>query len=91
MTDDDLWRKIEALARGQEPAIREIVLDPFASLMRTVDTAVLARAREQGPAAVLAREVDALPPRRPADTRSDDDILDYNERGSGDWPAQALL
>ncbi|SBT03646.1 conserved hypothetical protein [Candidatus Accumulibacter aalborgensis] len=31
--------------------------------------------------AILAREVDALPPQQAADTRSDVDILGYNERG----------
>ena len=31
--------------------------------------------------AALAREVDAIPPRSPADTRSDNDILGYNEQG----------
>ncbi|MCL2162170.1 MAG: type II toxin-antitoxin system VapB family antitoxin [Betaproteobacteria bacterium] len=31
--------------------------------------------------AALAREVDALPPRTPADMRSDDEILGYNEFG----------
>jgi hypothetical protein len=31
--------------------------------------------------AMLAREVDALPPRIPADTRSDDEILGYDEHG----------
>jgi hypothetical protein len=29
----------------------------------------------------LAREIDALPPRVPADTRSDDEILGYDEHG----------
>ena len=31
--------------------------------------------------AALAREVDAVPPRLSADTRSDDEILGYNENG----------
>ena len=31
--------------------------------------------------AALAREVDAIPPRTPADMRSDDEILGYNELG----------
>ena len=29
----------------------------------------------------LAKEVDAIPPRTPADTRSDDEVLGYNEQG----------
>ncbi|MDR0378853.1 MAG: type II toxin-antitoxin system VapB family antitoxin [Candidatus Accumulibacter sp.] len=32
--------------------------------------------------ATLAREVDAIPPRIPADPRSDDEILGYNEPGA---------
>ena len=32
--------------------------------------------------AVLAKEVDAVPPRSPADTRSDNEILGYNEQGA---------
>jgi hypothetical protein len=31
--------------------------------------------------AALAREVDAIPPRTPADMRSNDEILGYNELG----------
>jgi hypothetical protein len=31
--------------------------------------------------AALAQEVDAIPPRIPADMRSDDEILGYNELG----------
>ena len=31
--------------------------------------------------AALAQEVDAIPPRTPADMRSDDEILGYNEFG----------
>ena len=31
--------------------------------------------------AALAREVDALPPKQPADSRSDDEILGYDEHG----------
>ena len=33
--------------------------------------------------AMLAQEVDAIPPRTPADTRSEDEILGYN--GQGIW------
>jgi hypothetical protein len=32
--------------------------------------------------AALAREVDAVPPRTPADMRSDDEILGYDEHGA---------
>jgi len=31
--------------------------------------------------AALAREVDALPPKVPLDTRSDNEVLGYNEHG----------
>lgn len=31
--------------------------------------------------ASLAQEVDAIPPRMPPDTRSDDEVLGYNEHG----------
>jgi hypothetical protein len=32
--------------------------------------------------AALAREVDAIPPRNPADTRGDEEILGYSEHGA---------
>jgi hypothetical protein len=59
MTDDDLWKAIEALAKKQEPAIQQAILAAFAALRQVVDTETLAAAVAQGPSAVLALLPDA--------------------------------
>ena len=75
---------VESLARqiafdegvSVDSVLRESLLS-WASLRRTTTGKAPLRERLDS----LAKEVDAIPPRIPADTRSDDEILGYNEQG----------
>jgi hypothetical protein len=48
MTDDDLWRTIEGLAKGQEPAIRQAFLSAVKALKASVSIEDVAVALERG-------------------------------------------
>ncbi|MGD0960427.1 MAG: type II toxin-antitoxin system VapB family antitoxin [Methylomonas sp.] len=68
------------LANAEGATVTEVVRESLLSLagIRGL-TANKLPLRER--LAVLAAEVDALPHRSPADNRSDNDILGYNEHG----------
>ena len=79
--DASMQRLAEELAGAKGVTVAEVIREGLLSLA----------ARRKAPApkpplrerlAVLAREVDAIPPRRPADTRGDEEILGYNEHGA---------
>lgn len=78
--DETVERLAEQLAMAAGVSITEVVRESLLSLAgrRGMDTRK-APLRER--LAALAREVDAVPPRSPADTRSDNDILGYNDQG----------
>jgi hypothetical protein len=70
----------EQLASAEGVSVTDVIREGLLSLagqrgVRPRRTALRERL------AMLAREVDALPPRIPADTRSDDEILGYDEHG----------
>lgn len=54
MTDDELWRALDKLARSYEPALAEAVQQAFLALGKIVSLDDLMKAVIQGPAAVLA-------------------------------------
>ena len=70
----------QQLANAEGVTVTEVVRESLLSLagIRGL-TAKKSSLRER--LAALAAEVDALPHRSPADTRSDNDILGYNEHG----------
>jgi len=80
--DEKMERLAEQMAIAEGVSVAEVVRESLLSLagLRGMET-------RQPPLrerlAALAREVDAIPPRSPADTRSDNDILGYNEPGVG--------
>lgn len=78
--DEKVERLAEQIAVAEGVSVTEVVREGLLSLagLRGMET-------RQPPLrerlAALAREVDAIPPRSPADTRSDNEILGYNEFG----------
>jgi len=78
--DVELERLAERIASAEGVAVAEVVRESLLSLagQRGVERR---RAPLRERLAALAREVDAVPPRTPADTRSDDEILGYDEHG----------
>jgi hypothetical protein len=79
--DVELERLAERIASAEGVAVAEVVRESLLSLagQRGVE-ARRAPLRER--LAALAREVDAVPLRTPADKRSDDEILGYDEHGA---------
>ena len=79
--DVELERLAQRIASAEGVAVIEVVRESLLSLagQRGVETE---RAPLRERLATLAREVDAVPPRTPADTRSDDEILGYDEHGA---------
>ena len=79
--DLQMERLAQQLANAEGVTVAEVVRESLVSLadMRGI-VANKQPLRER--LAVLAREVDALPHRTPTDTRSDNDILGYNEHGT---------
>ena len=79
--DVELERLAERIASAEGVAVAEVVRESLLSLagQRGVEGG---RTPLRERLAALAREVDAVPPRTPADTRSDDEILGYDERGA---------
>lgn len=78
--DEKVERLAEQIASAEGVSVTEVVRESLLSLagLRGMETRKLPL-RER--LAALAREVDAIPPRSPADTRSDNEILGYNEFG----------
>ncbi|HRF74168.1 MAG TPA: type II toxin-antitoxin system VapB family antitoxin [Accumulibacter sp.] len=78
--DIQMERLAEEIAVAEGVTVTEVLRESLLSLagLRGLATRK-APLRER--LAALAREVDAVPARVPADTRSDDEILDYNEHG----------
>jgi hypothetical protein len=79
--DADIERLAERIARAEGVPVSEVVRESLLSLagQRGVETG---RRPLRERLAVLAREVDAVPPRRPSNPRSDDEILGYDEHGA---------
>lgn len=79
--DASMQRLAEELAGAKGVTVAEVIREGLLSI------AARGKARAPKPPlrerlAALAREVDAVPPRNPADTRSDEEILGYDERGA---------
>jgi|APFre7841882590_1041340.scaffolds.fasta_scaffold90756_2 hypothetical protein len=78
--DVQMERLAERIAVAEGVSVAEVVRESLLSLAgRRGVAARKPPLRERLTA--LAREVDAVPPRSPADTRSDNDILGYDEHG----------
>jgi hypothetical protein len=79
--DAQTERLAEQIALADGVSVTDVVREGLLSLAGTRGlTPHKAPLRER--LARLAQEVDALPPRVPPDTRSDDEILGYNEYGT---------
>lgn len=78
--DAQMERLAEQIAVAEGVSVSEVLRESLLSLagLRGVATRT-APLRER--LAALAREVGAVPPRVPADTRSNDEILGYDEHG----------
>lgn len=79
--DVQIERLAQTIASAEGLSVAEVVRESLLSLagQRGVEAARPAL-RER--LAALAREVDAVPARTPADMRSDDEILGYDEHGA---------
>ncbi len=79
--DVQMERLAERMARAEGVSIAEVVREGLLSLagLRGV---VAEKPPLRDRLATLAREVDGVPPRTPADTRSDNEILGYDEHGA---------
>ncbi len=79
--DVQMQRLAEQLASAEGVSVAEVVREGLLSLagQRGVPTR---KPPLRDRLAALAREVDAVPPRNPADTRSDNEILGYDEHGA---------
>jgi len=74
-----------------ENLVRQMALARGITMGELLRESLMSLARPRGPVAekaplrerlaALAQEVDALPPRVPTDTRSEDEILGYDEQG----------
>ncbi len=73
-------RLAQQLARAQGVSVTEVVRESLLSLAG-LRGMVTKKPPLRERLAALANEVDALPPRHPADNRSDNDILGYDEHG----------
>lgn len=79
--DVELEHLAERIARAEGMSVTEVVRESLLSLADQRGMDVRQQPLRERLAA-LAREVDALPPRLPADTRKDEEILGYNEHGA---------
>ncbi len=79
--DPELERLVERIASAEGVPVAEVLRESLLSFAgRRGVEAGRAPLRER--LAALAREVDAVVSRTPLDTRSDDEILGYNEHGT---------
>jgi hypothetical protein len=78
--DTQMERLAQQIAAAQGVTIVDVLRESLTSLadLRGLPTQK-APLRER--LAALAQEVDAIPPRTPADMRSDNEVLGYNELG----------
>ena len=81
IADVEIERLAERIASAEGVPVAEVVREGLLSLASQRGVEV-GRPPLRERLAVLAREVDALPLRMPADTRSDDEILGYDEHGA---------
>lgn len=79
--DVQMERLAEQLAVAEGVSVAEVVRESLLSLAGSRGV-VACKSPLRERLAVLASEVDALPPRSPADTRSDSEILGYDEHGA---------
>ncbi|GHT93045.1 hypothetical protein FACS1894116_04290 [Betaproteobacteria bacterium] len=79
--DAQMERLAEQLAVADGVSVTEILREGLLSLAGTRGL-TLHKAPLRERLVRLAQEVDAIPPRMPPDTRSDDEILGYNEYGA---------
>ena len=79
--DVEIERLAQSIATAEGVPVTEVVRESLLSLagLRGVPAA---RRPLRERLAALAREVDAVPARTPADKRSDDEILGYGEHGA---------
>jgi hypothetical protein len=79
--DAQMERLAEQIAVADGVSVTEVLRESLLSLAGTRGLAAhKTPLRER--LARLAQEVDAIPPRTPPDTRSDDEVLGYNEYGA---------
>jgi hypothetical protein len=78
--DVQLERLAEQIAVAEGVSVAEVVRESLLSLAGLRGVAAR-KPPLRDRLTALAREVDAIPQRSPADTRSDNDILGYNELG----------
>ena len=78
--DVQLERLAEQIAVAEGVSVTEVVRESLVSLAGLRGVAAR-KPPLRDRLTALAREVDAVPQRSPADTRSDNDILGYNEQG----------
>lgn len=79
--DAEIERLAQRIASAEGVPVTEVVRESLRSLASQRGVATERQPLRERLAA-LAREVDALPPRVPAETRSDDEILGYGEYGT---------
>jgi hypothetical protein len=79
--DAEIERLAKRIAKIQGVSVTEVMRKSLLSLANQ-DSVNSERSPLRERLAALAREVDAVPPRVPPDTRSDDAILGYNEHGA---------
>ncbi len=79
--DASTQRLAEVLAGAKGVSVAEVIREGLLSLAARRE-AVATKPPLRQRLAALAREVDALPARSPADTRSEEEILGYNEHGA---------
>jgi len=72
-------RLAEQLANAKGVSVAEVVRESLLFLAGV--RGLIAKPALRDRLAALACEVDAIPPRVPMDTRSDNEILGYNEHG----------
>ncbi|MDR0673729.1 MAG: type II toxin-antitoxin system VapB family antitoxin [Zoogloeaceae bacterium] len=79
--DAQMERLAERIAVANGVSVAEILREGLLSLAGTQGQAPR-EAPLRARLAQLAREVDAIPPCAPPDTRSDDEVLGYDEHGT---------
>jgi hypothetical protein len=79
--DAQMERLAESIAAADGVSVAEVLREGLLALAGTRGLAQH-RAPLRQRLAKLAQEVDAIPPRMPLDTRSDNEVLAYNEYGA---------
>lgn len=79
--DAEIELLAQSIASAEGVPVTEVVRESLRSLAGLRGVATERRPLRERLAA-LAREVDAVPPGVPAETRSDDEILGYGEHGT---------